>query len=243
MGEVCGNGADYDPSQPLPTCGGECCSRACFPYGPTNVLICQPPSGCRPAGELCYTDADCCGGDGNPDSDRADTMCRKEPGFSVGRCDQGHACAPAGDICRLASTSCNDTDTCCAGNVQQNPDVCRQDALGIPRCGAGATVDCTDPASHAGESCASSADCCGLPCVGNPETGFVCGSTCVPQGGACTTTADCCSGLPCNIPSGESTGTCGMDQGCADYGQSCTTATDCCNGLPCTDGKCQGIIL
>jgi len=40
-------GADYNASDPLPICGGECCSRACFPYGPTGVLICQPPSGCR----------------------------------------------------------------------------------------------------------------------------------------------------------------------------------------------------
>jgi hypothetical protein len=206
-------------------------------------LICQPPSGCHPTGELCYTDSDCCGGPGNPDYARADVKCRKEPGYAVGRCDQGNACAPAGDICRLASTSCNDTDRCCAGTVQQNPDVCRQDSLGIPRCGAGTTIDCTDPASHAGQPCASSADCCGLPCVGSPDTGFVCGSTCVPQGGSCTTAADCCSGLPCNIPAGQSTGTCGAPQGCADYGQTCTQSSDCCNMLPCVDGKCQGIIL
>jgi hypothetical protein len=245
MGAVCGDGADYDPSKPLPKCGGSCCSKACFPYGPTGVLICQPPSGCRPAGELCYADADCCGAEGNPDGDRARTRCRKQEGFLLGRCDQGHACAPAGDICRLATTSCNDTDTCCAGNVQNNPEVCRQDSLGIPRCGAGTTIDCTDPSSHAGLPCASSADCCGLPCVYVPgsEVGYVCGSTCVPSGGACTTAADCCSGLPCQIPGGSPEGTCGMPQGCADYGQSCTMPSDCCNGLPCTDGKCQGIIL
>ena len=80
-------------------------------------------------------------------------------------------------------------------------------------------------------------------CVGNPETGFVCGATCVAQGGACTTTADCCSGLPCTIPEGSTTGVCGAPQGCADYGQACTMSSDCCNMLPCTDGKCQGIIL
>src|SRR5690606_20142853 len=33
----------------------QCCSRACGP-GPAGVFICQPPSGCRPAGELCVRD-------------------------------------------------------------------------------------------------------------------------------------------------------------------------------------------
>jgi hypothetical protein len=242
LGEVCDMGASYDPSQALPTCGGECCSRACFPYGPTGVLICQPPSGCRPTGELCYTDSDCCGGPGQPDNNLSNVMCSKEPGYAVGRCDNGNSCSPAGAICRLQSVECNANANCCAGNVLQF-DTCHQDSLGIPRCGVGVGVDCTDPASHAGQTCASSADCCGLPCVGNPETGFVCGSTCVAQGGACTTTADCCSGLPCTIPEGSTTGVCGAPQGCADYGQACTMSSDCCNMLPCTDGKCQGIIL
>ena len=75
------------------------------------------------------------------------------------------------------------------------------------------------------------------------ELGYVCGTSCVQAGGACTTTTDCCSGLPCNIPTGSTEGVCGMDQGCADYGQSCTTSEDCCNGLPCSEGICQGIIL
>jgi hypothetical protein len=208
-------------------------------------LICQPPSGCRPAGELCVNDSDCCGGPGNPDGDRTNTRCRKEPGFTLGRCDQGNACAPAGDICRLATTSCNDTDRCCAGTVQQFPEVCRQDNLGIPRCGIGTTIDCTDPASHAGQPCATSADCCGLPCVYVPgsETGYVCGTSCVPQGGACTTTADCCAGLPCTIPTGSTEGTCGAPQGCADYGQMCTMDSDCCNMVPCLNGVCSSIIL
>jgi hypothetical protein len=226
----------------LPTCGGECCSRACFPYSATGVLICQPPSGCRPTGELCYDDSDCCGGPGNPDGGKADVMCRKEPGYSVGRCDNGHMCAPEGAICRLQSIQCNATDECCAGNVQQF-DTCHQDALGIPRC-TGAGLDCTDPASKVGQPCGSSADCCGLPCVAvtGGEFGYVCGAACVPQDGACTTDADCCSGLPCNLSAGSTTGTCGTTQGCASYGQACTMASDCCNGVPCTNGKCEQII-
>jgi hypothetical protein len=214
------------------------------------VLVCQPPSGCRPTGELCYEDSDCCGGPGNPEHDPANVMCRKEPGFNVGRCDNGNACAPAGAICRLQDVQCNATATCCSGNAIQDG-VCQQDALGIPRCGVAQcdmandpTCGCTDPQAKVGMACASSADCCGLPCVYVPgsELGYVCGASCVMSGGECTTTADCCSGLPCNIAPGSATGTCGTTQGCADYGQSCTSLM-CCNGLPCTDGVCQGIIL
>jgi hypothetical protein len=244
MGEVCGAGADYDPAMPLPTCGGECCSRACFPYGPTGILVCQPPSGCRPTGELCTTDNDCCGGGTQPDAAKSNVMCVIEAGFTVGRCNQGNVCAPAGDICKLATTSCNDTDRCCAGTVQTHPDVCRQDALGIPRCGTGESIDCTNPSSHVGEVCATSADCCGLPCTGSPEAGFFCQAGCQNTGSGCTTDADCCSGEPCVLQPGASTGTCGMAGTCSAYGQACDATHPCCDALTCgTDGTCTGNII
>jgi hypothetical protein len=240
-GEVCGDGATY-AGGPLPTCGGECCSRACFPYGPTGVLVCQPPSGCHPTGELCTKDTDCCGAAGLPDGDKSDVHCEKVGTNTVGRCDNGHACSPAGAICRLQSIQCNANADCCAGNVLQN-DTCHQDNLGIPRC-LGAEIDCTDPQTHVGMMCATSADCCGLPCTLPPgsEFGGVCGGACVPQGGNCTTNADCCSQLPCDIAPGATNGTCGAPQGCADIGQMCTQTADCCNGIPCTNGICQAII-
>jgi len=244
-GSVCGDGADYMGGA-LPTCGGLCCSKACFPFGPTGVLICQPPSGCAPTGELCAQSEDCCGGPGQPDGTRANVMCRKEPGFAVGRCDNGNACAPAGDICRLATTSCSDTDRCCAGTVQTFPEVCRQDNLGIPRCGIGTTIECTDPQSKVGVTCATSADCCGLPCVPVPGQEFqsVCAGSCVAQGGTCTNSVDCCSGLPCNVPGGASSGTCGPPQGCASYGQTCDAQNPCCDATACgTNGICGQIIL
>jgi hypothetical protein len=209
-GEVCSDGATYDPSVPLPTCGGECCSRACFPYGPTGVLICQPPSGCHPTGELCREDGDCCGAEGLPDGDMARTTCSKpNPDDAIGRCDKGNRCEPAGGICRLDEVSCSATANCCAGNVHQEM-VCKQDSLGIPRC-LGADIDCTDPESLIGMACASSADCCNLPCLPNPggDPPFVCGGMCVPAGGTCTTTADCCRGLPCITLPGATSGTCG----------------------------------
>jgi hypothetical protein len=267
-GQVCGAGATSDGGVPLtdagiPVCGGECCSRSCAPYGPTGVLVCQPPSGCHPTGEVCVVDTDCCGAPGVPGGNGS-VKCSKDPGAPVGRCDNGQSCRPAGAVCKLASTSCNAENNCCAGNVNQDPNVCQQDLLGIPRCtGVG---DCADAGSLAGQPCATSADCCGLPCLPNADPNgapFICGTSCVQTGGACTTDADCCAGLPCKAPPGSTQGVCGDNNipdggtggsggtagtggaggtagsagtggGCAYYGQNCTTAADCCNGVPCT---------
>lgn len=248
-GEVCSGGAVITDAG-IPACGGECCSRACAPYGPTGVLVCQPPSGCHPTGEVCVDDSDCCGAPGVPGGNGSG-MCSKAAGEPTGRCDNGNACRPAGAVCKLATSSCNAENNCCAGNVNIDPSVCQQDLLGIPRCtGVG---DCDDAGSKAGEPCASSADCCGLPCLPNDAAGdgdspFICGgSSCVPANGACTTDADCCSGIPCIAAPGSTKGTCGPGQpdsgtdsgpGCALYGQDCSTNSDCCNGVPCTLGNC-----
>lgn len=255
-GEVCGAGADGGVSTDggLPACGGECCSRSCAPYGPTGVFVCQPPSGCRPTGELCKKDSDCCGSAGMPGGNGS-VKCSIGAGESVGRCDNGNSCRPAGAVCKLATSSCNAENNCCAGNVNQDPTVCQQDLLGIPRCtGVGS---CADAGSMVGKACATSADCCGLPCLPNGTGGFVCGGACVAAGGACSTDADCCAGLPCKLPPGSSQGICGYteipDSGtdaqipdaqipdggsCSLYGQSCTTSANCCNNVPCTNGKC-----
>lgn len=241
-GEVCGG--VYDGS-PLPICGGECCSRACLPYGETGVLICQPPSGCRPTGETCQNDTDCCGGPGNPDNETANVTCSKVGDNPVGRCDAGNSCTPAGGICRLQTNSCNENANCCSGNVLQN-DTCKLDSLGIPRCLA-AEIDCTDPTAFEGMDCATSADCCGLPCtpMGSGEfPPLKCGGeVCVYGGGSCTTSADCCSSLPCVLEPGSNQGTCGSTPGsCAEYGQACEMNADCCNQLGCIDGTCTAVI-
>jgi hypothetical protein len=131
---------------------------------------------------------------------------------------------------------------------------CKQDNLGIPRC-LGAEVDCTDPTNYIGQACATSADCCNLPCVPNPagDPPFVCGGDeCVPVDGACTTNADCCSLSMCVIQPGSTSGTCGTPppggEGgaggggptgtCAEYGQTCMTNDDCCGVVPCSGGLC-----
>lgn len=239
-GEVCG--ADLVDGEP-PVCGGECCSRACFPFGPTGIYVCQPPSGCNPTGELCREDNDCCGSATQPDGESANVTCSKVDGNPIGRCDAGNSCTPAGGICRLQSQSCNENANCCAGNVLQN-DTCKQDSLGIPRCVI-AEIDCTDPSAFEGEDCATSADCCGLPCTPSGTGEFpplTCGGACSNEDGVCTTTADCCTGS-CILEPGATSGTCGTPNDCAEVGQACTVAEDCCSDVPCNDGICGVVII
>jgi hypothetical protein len=258
-------------------CGGTCCSKSCRPYAPTGYLICEPASGCHPTGELCMKDTDCCGAVGLPYGSTTQVKCSGATATTPGRCANGNVCSPSGNVCKLASTSCSTSDVCCGtkpnsmvGGLsdQQYPLICQQDNLGIPRCLGSQNLDCTqtDAGSLAGKACASSADCCGDPCLPNGSgTGFICGSSaCVNSSGICTTTADCCSGLSCTIAAGSSSGICGgilesdggilpppdggsvtvSDGGavCSQYGQLCVNASDCCavNGapIPCTSGRC-----
>ncbi len=244
-GYVCGGVLMGDAG--IPQCGGPCCSRLCAPYGPTGVLVCQPASGCHVVGDLCTTDSDCCYD--------APGSCTITPPATLGVCRNAMGCQPNGDVCKLQTTSCNSRCDCCAGNCE-TMDTCRPDNVGVPRC---AVAQCV----NAGNSCASSADCCNnMPCVPNPNPGdggspFVCVAACVPSCGACTINADCCPGESCVVAQGSTMGICGpcSDAGippppadaapppnCALYGQDCTTSANCCNGVPCSygTGPCTG---
>lgn len=213
-GSVCTpSGTEPDDAGLLP-CGTNCCSKMCAPYGPTGVNVCQPPSGCRPGGELCRDNDDCCGSANLPDGNQAKVTCSKAPGAAYGRCTNGNKCAAAGEVCRMQAYQCSTTANCCAGNVIQN-NTCARDILGVPRC-LTAAMNCedyvADPNQLKGKVCASSADCCGLPCLPNGTgTGFVCGglNECVMKGGKCSTHADCCSGQPCVTAPGSTDGICG----------------------------------
>ncbi|HSQ64695.1 MAG TPA: hypothetical protein VLM85_15835 [Polyangiaceae bacterium] len=242
-GMLCGGGTVTYTDGGLPSCGGSCCSRSCAPWGPNSVLVCQPASGCHPAGDVCVNDVDCCGGW------LGQTTCNKaSPTDKTGVCGNPTGCKPNGDICRLQTNQCNATDNCCSGNVQQY-DTCHQDNLGIPRCSYAGDAGCIPPAADAG--CSSSADCCNLnPCVPNPSDAgppYTCyPQTCVPTSGPCTTDGDCCPGGHCYIQNGQSSGSCiapptdaGTDASCALYGQTCAQSSDCCNGVPCTNGRCE----
>lgn len=249
-GTVCGKVGD-----PLKACGGTCCSRVCASSGAApGFLICQPPSGCSPIGELCRNNSDCCGWSGAPaytnvQGPTNDVVCAKSTSTQeFGRCNQGLNCKEAGIICKPSvQEACDAPSDCCRPNGAPNMNYCnddparccRKDALGIPRCLLNAN-DCTTNPPKAGDSCATSADCCGKPCVGNK-----CQAQCVDKGGKCTSHGDCCNGLPCTIPTGSSEGTCGDGSTtgggstCALYGQACTQSSQCCDGVPCVGGTCR----
>jgi hypothetical protein len=255
-GQLCGAaGASSFFEGGIPSCGGPCCSRACAPWGPTGVLVCQPASGCHPVGDLCTTDTDCCGAAGILGGSGKPVTCDRSAGGTYGVCRLPMGCKPNGDVCKLQTTSCNSSCDCCSGNCETQ-DTCKQDNVGIPRCSGPQCV-------AAGASCASSADCCnGAPCVPNPggSPPYVCHSTsCVSACGPCTNNADCCQGTSCQISVGSTQGACGpcgggglgdggppvvdagspADAGCALYGQVCASSSDCCYGVPCTFGRCQ----
>ena len=226
-GEVC---------SPAGTCGNEnCCSRSCAPDPFTGKNVCQPETGCHLVGDLCKQTSDCCGvkdvtGSFKCSPDQAgypncgpstDVQCQKQAGQTFGVCNYATTvCTPAGDICKpgLLTTSgaesCTTKADCCGGNDNTNP-TCQIDRNGIPRCCIGECPKCVTPVP-AGTQCASTADCCGQPCVVNTDPGtsatkpFVCsGTACQQQGSACSSNADCCGGVPCALPPGASTGLCG----------------------------------
>jgi hypothetical protein len=198
-------------------------------------------------GDICTKDTDCCGGGGGGKKDAGVTTCSAMDG-GVGVCSNPSGCKPAGDICRLQANTCNATDECCAGNVQQY-DTCHQDNLGVPRCSYAGDAGCIP--ADSGTQCASSADCCNLnPCVPDGMGGFTCSpNNCVPVSGQCTTDADCCPGNHCYIAGGQTSGQCQpptTDAGSTCdgglYGQVCSTSADCCYGIPCSAGHCEVIV-
>src|SRR5262249_57398258 len=56
-----------------------------------------------------------------------------------------------------------------------------------------------------GSACDAGGGCCSQICSSGTCHAP---AACQPLSGACTPTSDCCSGLACNVPSGNTTGTC-----------------------------------
>ncbi len=194
--------------------GTNCCSRVCIDPG-SGVTVCQAAEGCRLTGTWCTDDQSCCGGGTNPNGS---VLCRGADAgaASTGRCDQGNACNPVGNICGAPvlpdGGSTNAPQDCCDGHVsnggQVGPgsDVCKLDSSGIPRCFGGASTTC--PTGYtgegqcciaAGQECQFKDQCCGgAPCVPGPNGKLVCTvANCTPVGASCTSSGQCCSGTDC----------------------------------------------
>jgi len=201
---------------------GSCCSRLCAPYGPTGVNICQPAQGCRVEGDLCRTNADCCGAMGSGVLGDGSVVCSSSGnGTDVGVCmtpgptAEGGTCVPEGDVCHYNQSnytcSISSARADCCGPQTPKWLACVLDPFGVPRCNAftgqgDAGIGCIAP----GQACAMASECCGgVPCVPNANGQLVCGSSaCQQSGNSCTANADCCSGLPCIALPGSTQGTC-----------------------------------
>jgi hypothetical protein len=202
-------------------CGAcnSCCSRLCAPYAPTGVRVCQPASGCRVNGGLCRKDSDCCGAAGTGLPGDGNVVCEIQTGKAIGICRNPRSCNPQGNVCHIKTYACTDTSSSSARNncceAPGNSGVCQVDNLGVPRCnGLGTTC------RTAGQTCASSNDCCNqAPCVPDAAGLLHCyavpgGSdggvpACVPKSGACSINADCCPGSTCVQKVGSTQGVCG----------------------------------
>jgi hypothetical protein len=211
---------------------GSCCSRLCEVYAPTGVKICQPAEGCHVDGDICRSNADCCGAAGTGLPGAGHVQCLKANSTDpVGICRNPMSCAPEGAVCHFQNFStCGNSSSrndCCDNLGNQNGQ-CKLDVLGIPRC-FGLGTSC----QQAGQNCATSLDCCmGTPCV-NGKCGA---TTCVNSNGQCSQTADCCNGATCVFQAGMTVGTCGMTGTCQQLGQTCNSTTPCCMGQgTCTD--------
>jgi hypothetical protein len=242
----------------MPCSGGSnCCTRICVDPG-TGATVCLPASGCEMTGSACLNDQACCGGGTNPNGS---VKCGRDVATDTyGRCDNGQACNPVGNICGAIFTnadgttfSVNASQNCCDGKKE----VCKLDAAGIPRCFGGGSTQCPEGFTgvapcciELGEVCQFKDQCCnGAPCVPDSVGTLRCtGSSCVPLGNACTPgTSVCCSGdclssgelgYSCRVPTTTDGGT-DPDGGtvCKPNGQTCTTPTDCCSNI-CTGGLC-----
>lgn len=182
-------------------------------------------------------------------------------------CDSGRC------TCRAEGRSCREDNECCAGLACQSG-ACRRVAIdGGTSDDAGIGIDLPriDGAISdggmciaAGQACVQgSSTCCGDYSCAQEPAGTLC---CHPAMGSCRNSLDCCGQMLCNVPSGQTTGSCvcrrrnevcldnldccggatcnrpdgGTSGTCAcsrEFG-TCTTSEGCCDGLPCRMGRC-----
>jgi hypothetical protein len=140
---------------------------------------CAPSKGCRPIGDRCAKDPDCCTpGMGACGPDETGTLRCLGPGGSE------PSCLGAGSACALS-------EQCCAGR-------CLPDSTGALACGGAC--------APLGAACNGDEDCCAGACLG-PADRSVCavigaatgGPTCTPAGQACDPmAATCCANTVCS---------------------------------------------
>lgn len=151
----------------------DCCSRVCAEYGDGATKICLMAEGCRQTGELCNSDAQCCGGD--PDSGlpgAGNVSCEIQEGATWGICRNAMSCSPQGNVCHIQDYVCTVSaapNRCCS--EEGNEGVCILDEGAVPRCD-GLAGNCREE----GASCSMNNDCCSGSCLWSDDVGYVCAS-------------------------------------------------------------------
>jgi hypothetical protein len=214
----------------------DCASYACASSRPGAPKTCQFLGGCRPTGEICSEDWQCCS-----QHHLTSPECSEEAGYGQGTGCVDHAveglatCSDqtaqtgpkeVGEIC--FDTEGNTVHMCCGE--------CEPSLSGVWRCaGADGFGECRGN----GELCSAADQCCSgicRPVETESGTQLQCGA-CVLDGGLCTTGADCC-GFVCTDGVCEET----TDPVCLPLGASCTESAECCSEL-CFDGSCSTFIV
>jgi hypothetical protein len=215
-----GGGGCLQGGNPCPNGGSTCCSRICVDLG-TGAPVCQIAGGCRLTGEWCIDDQHCCGGGTNPNGS---VQCRDAPG----RCDNGQACNPVGNICGApvlpGGGSINASQNCCDGRKE----VCKLDSSGIPRCFGGC------PNDNCSVECPSGLDPLDPDC-------------CLATGAECQFRDQCCNRAPC-VPNASGILVCGDQPDCVIVGEVCTPGappgpTGCCGGSVCEESSTPGVFV
>jgi hypothetical protein len=216
----------------------DCASYACASRVPGGPRTCQFLGGCRPTGEICSDDWQCCsdihwtGGQCNPNgSPNNGTGCVAHSSVDgLSTCsDQITQTGPKepGEICRESDGVTNVHDCCFE---------CTPSPFGVWRCGGQSDI-CLDN----DEPCRTSEDCCSGVCSPHQDstTGeivLLCGP-CVEAGGFCTTDIDCCNhqctdGF-CAEPDDEE-----PPPECLPLGAGCTESAECCSEF-CSFNSCR----
>ncbi len=211
IGEACTAGSNSCCSDFCADPSGEICD------GADADCRCRLVTGCRPQGELCDADADCCNG-----------YCDRPGGVTVGFCTTSlGSCEVVGEPCGNPGVN----GACCSN-------ACVDNGSGV------ATCEFLGGCLPLNEVCATDGECCGGSCVQNGTTAdgrpiMRCADTtsCLNPGEVCMTGAssNCCPAG--GGDTGCETATSGVDRcfggdpGCVIPSNGCTTVADCCTDL------------
>jgi hypothetical protein len=218
-GGICASASGCSPRGESCTTGTACCSHVCADDG-RGSDVCLALGGCLVSGEICRLDAECCGG----------TCADRDVTTQIGRCAPVSACAPLGDVCRVAGDG-TAMRTCCAG-AAGDAVPCRPTGAGVDRC-----IDHNPSACFApGTACHVPDDCCSGVCVAESDGVLTCRSSCRAGGQSCTRASDCCTG-DC------AAGVCLGSRTCEGLGASCHADSQCCTGDCAPSMTCESNLI